>query len=261
MLSVSGRQFRRRLAVWALASAVAAIGLLPSTSRSGAALGPLDQALTGNPDCSSGNFRTSVSSHDPLEQEFVPSASHLERVQLCLAATPGTQATLNVREGTADDPGTILATKTVTTAVSGVQWVLVNLPAPLATTPGANLVLEIPESSHFQWRGTCAAVYGTCTSVDPDLYPAGEPNWGQYIGDFAFRTYASPFPGDGNGDGQVSMVDAMLTAQCVAGLIDCGTISQTAADVNCSGAPTMVDAMLIAQHVAGLISEFPVCGP
>ena len=66
--------------------------------------------------------------------------------------------------------------------------------------------------------------------------------------------------GDGNGDEQVSMVDAMLIAQCVAGLIDCGTINQTAADVNCSGSVSMVDAMLVAQKVAGLISDFPVCG-
>jgi len=66
--------------------------------------------------------------------------------------------------------------------------------------------------------------------------------------------------GDGSRDGQVSMVDAMLTAQCVVGLIDCGTINQTAADVNCSGSVSMVDAMLVAQKVAGLISDFPVCG-
>jgi hypothetical protein len=57
------------------------------------------------------------------------------------------------------------------------------------------------------------------------------------------------------------MVDAMLTAQCVVGLVDCGTINQTAADVNCSGSASMVDAMLVAQKVAGLISEFPACGP
>jgi len=67
--------------------------------------------------------------------------------------------------------------------------------------------------------------------------------------------------GDGSRDGRVSMVDAMLTAQCVVGLVDCGTINQTAADVNCSGSASMVDAMLVAQKVAGLISEFPACGP
>jgi hypothetical protein len=63
--------------------------------------------------------------------------------------------------------------------------------------------------------------------------------------------------GDANSDGKVSMVDAMLIAQCVVGLIDCGSIDRTMADVNCSGSVTMVDAMLVAQKVVGLIDEFP----
>jgi len=67
--------------------------------------------------------------------------------------------------------------------------------------------------------------------------------------------------GDANNDGNVSMVDAMLIAQYVAGLIGPGALDLTVADANCSGAPTMVDAMLIAQKVAGLITEFPACGP
>jgi hypothetical protein len=48
----------------------------------------------------------------------------------------------------------------------------------------------------------------------------------------------------------------MLIAQCIAGLIDCDSINQEMGDVNCSGSATMVDAMLIAQKVAGLIDEF-----
>jgi titin len=64
--------------------------------------------------------------------------------------------------------------------------------------------------------------------------------------------------GDVNGSSSVTMVDAMLIAQCVVGLIDCGTIDLEAADVNCSGPPpTMVDAMLVAQKVVGLIAQFP----
>jgi len=63
--------------------------------------------------------------------------------------------------------------------------------------------------------------------------------------------------GDASEDGQVSMVDAMLIAQCVAGLIDCNNIDQVGSDVNCAGGLSMVDAMLIAQKVAGLITSFP----
>ena len=55
------------------------------------------------------------------------------------------------------------------------------------------------------------------------------------------------------------MVDAMLVAQCVVGLIDCEDIDQWAADVNCSGTVTMVDAMLIAQKVVGIIGELNCC--
>jgi hypothetical protein len=62
--------------------------------------------------------------------------------------------------------------------------------------------------------------------------------------------------GDASGDGRTTMVDAMLIAQCIAGLIDCDSINQEMGDVNCSGSATMVDAMLIAQKVAGLIDEF-----
>jgi len=65
--------------------------------------------------------------------------------------------------------------------------------------------------------------------------------------------------GDANGDGHASMVDAMLIAQCVVGLIDCGEINEEMADVNCDGRASMVDAMLIAQKVVGLIDVFP-CG-
>jgi hypothetical protein len=63
-------------------------------------------------------------------------------------------------------------------------------------------------------------------------------------------------PGDASGDGYVGMVDAMLIAQCVVGLIDCGSIDQAVADVNCSGSVSMVDAMLVAQKVVGRIDGF-----
>jgi len=65
--------------------------------------------------------------------------------------------------------------------------------------------------------------------------------------------------GDVSRDGNVSMVDAMLISQCVAGLIDCGDIDETAADVNCRDGATMTDAMLVAQYIAGLLDAFP-CG-
>ncbi len=73
----------------------------------------------------------------------------------------------------------------------------------------------------------------------------------------ATRTPGGVVPGDANGDGRTSMLDAMAIAQCLAGLVDCGLVDETAANVNCSGGVTMTDAMLVAQHVAGLIDGFP----
>ena len=67
--------------------------------------------------------------------------------------------------------------------------------------------------------------------------------------------------GDANGDGETSMVDAMMIAQVVVGLRPPEDIDQRMADVNCSGGVSMVDAMLVAQYVVGLIDEFPCSSP
>ena len=65
--------------------------------------------------------------------------------------------------------------------------------------------------------------------------------------------------GDVNGDGRASMVDAMLIAQCVVGLIECSTLDQWAGDVNCDGKLGMVDAMHVAQTVVGLVPGLNCC--
>jgi len=93
-----------------------------------------------------------------------------------------------------------------------------------------------------------------------DLVPGSQARAGQYDDDGDATSVAftvEPYLGDANGDGKTSMVDAMLAAQCVVGLIDCNSIDQEMADVNCSGGVSMVDAMLIAQKVVGLIADFP----
>jgi C1A family cysteine protease len=63
--------------------------------------------------------------------------------------------------------------------------------------------------------------------------------------------------GDGNSDGHVSMIDAMVAAQFAIGLVDGSGIDEAAADVNCSGTVTTVDAMFIAQYALGLVRSFP----
>ncbi len=59
----------------------------------------------------------------------------------------------------------------------------------------------------------------------------------------------APVKGDANGDSSLTIADALLVAQCVAGLA--GPCS-TEADVDSDGQTTIADALLIAQFVAGL---------
>jgi arabinoxylan arabinofuranohydrolase len=62
--------------------------------------------------------------------------------------------------------------------------------------------------------------------------------------------------GDVNGDNDVNIVDALLTAQYYVGLNPSG-FNSGRADVNCSGSIDIVDALLIAQYYVGLITSFP----
>jgi hypothetical protein len=62
-------------------------------------------------------------------------------------------------------------------------------------------------------------------------------------------------PGDVNSDGEVDIVDALLTAQFYVGLNPSG-FNEAAADADCNGNIDIVDALLIAQYYVGLISGF-----
>jgi hypothetical protein len=62
-------------------------------------------------------------------------------------------------------------------------------------------------------------------------------------------------PGDVNQDEDISIVDALLTAQYYVGL-DPLDFNPDAADTNCDGSINIVDALLIAQYYVGLITEF-----
>ncbi len=150
--------------------------------------GSIDQKLTGDPACTTA-LRGTVSSGGPLLQEFVPSMPTLLGVDLCLSTSGGASVTLNIRDGTATAPGAILATVSGTTTALGDEYLHLNLPSSLAVTTGHMLVLEIPLSNDFAWVGTCAQIFGSCTSIDPDLYPSGQASY--FAGDFAFRTYGS----------------------------------------------------------------------
>ncbi len=176
--------------LWILAIALLTAAFLENSGNAVGTPAVLDQSLTGNPACNSTNFRATASSTGAIRQEFVPEASDLVVVALCLNVSPNTLINLNVRGGTVASPGSILATTSTTTGPStnGTQWISFSLPAPLTTTPGTKLVLELPSSETVAWRGTCAELVGNCVSVDSDLYPSGVSSVA-YVGDFAFQTY------------------------------------------------------------------------
>ncbi|MBN1698260.1 MAG: endo-1,4-beta-xylanase [Spirochaetales bacterium] len=74
----------------------------------------------------------------------------------------------------------------------------------------------------------------------------------------AVNNTSTPVPGtlgDVNGDGSVSIVDALLTAQYYVGLSPSGFITANA-DVNRDGSITIADALRIAQYYVGIISGF-----
>jgi hypothetical protein len=70
---------------------------------------------------------------------------------------------------------------------------------------------------------------------------------------------ATLLPGDVNGDRQVTIADAELTAQAAVGLPVANFISANA-KVDGKSMVNIYDAFLIAEHVSGLISKFPVQG-
>lgn len=62
--------------------------------------------------------------------------------------------------------------------------------------------------------------------------------------------------GDVNGDGKVTITDALFVAQYSAGLRTLTSTQLEAADVNCDGKVTITDALFIAQYTAGLRTTF-----
>jgi hypothetical protein len=105
-----------------------------------------------------------------------------------------------------------------------------------------------------------------------DQYGGGDQDFNDCNVEVTIQEFPTPTPtptttptasgpcGDVNSSGGTTMVDAMLIAQCVAGLTDCVSLDPWAADVNCSLGESMVDAMLIAQKVAGLVPALGCCG-
>lgn len=63
--------------------------------------------------------------------------------------------------------------------------------------------------------------------------------------------------GDLNGDGKITVQDAILLLRSIVGLTKLTPAEKTAADVDGSGAVNVADAVLILRYIVGLISSFP----
>jgi hypothetical protein len=179
-------------------AAIAALCLLAGGVGRADAHGTPDQFLQLGPGCLSTVLKASAPTTGALRQEFVPAASSLSGVDVCLTIVSTAPVNLSIRSGTAASPGAVLASASTPANPTPNAWVHLELASPLAVTPGTPLVIEINGFPAFQWRGTCGQIGGACTSVDPDLYPAGVSNAAPVIGDFGFITYA---PADADGDG------------------------------------------------------------
>ena len=76
-------------------------------------------------------------------------------------------------------------------------------------------------------------------------------NDGDAVVDMGADEYTSSTKGDVNGDGQINIVDALLTARYAVGL-PVSNFNTDAADVNCDGDINIVDALFIARKAVGL---------
>jgi len=74
------------------------------------------------------------------------------------------------------------------------------------------------------------------------------------VGRGASVTVTASTPGDTNGDGSVTIVDALMIAQYYVGL-PVTNFNQAAADTNCDGSITIVDALRVAQYYVGLLTS------
>jgi hypothetical protein len=181
-----------RLSLPAAILAVAGVVYLALTGiRAGNASGSLDQTLTGNPDCSFQNFQGSVSSSQPIRQEFVAGRLAITGLDLCLNAEFGTLFSFAIRDGTIEAPRNARINGGATTA-GPYEWTHLDF-GSVTVLPGEAFLIELGDTSQFAWVATCPAAVGSCNHVDADLYPPGEssdnPNR-----DFVFRTYGSDGP-------------------------------------------------------------------
>lgn len=134
-------------------------------------------------------------------QSFVPTEPGLASIDLCIAnlvGILGTDFTVKIYAGETNltTPGTPIAAVPADAGDGFLdsRWVHIDMPAELATTPGATYVIGLAPATgalstlSFQWRSTCAdSLLTSCQGV-ADRYPSGRPNDLPANADYGFRT-------------------------------------------------------------------------
>ncbi len=100
------------------------------------------------------------------------------------------------------------------------------------------------------WESLCTSV--SCDASHLDLCTDSDSCSlaGGYWCSDECRSTPCPMKGDISGDNRINIIDALLTAQCAAGIRD--NCDPAIIDVNCDGYVTIIDALLIARKGAGL---------
>jgi len=222
-------EFARKLALAGPVAALALlVGALTVSDATATPPGTLDQHLTGDPGCGTGDLHGSVGTIGTLRQEFVPTMPVLEAVDVCVHVfnNEDTWVDIIVRTGERDTQGALIAADSREAPVFNEGWVRAEFD-PVAVTPGEKLVIEV--SGYFGWRATCPQAGGSCPAPDGDLYPPGVSDYEN--ADFLFRTFGSAGSAPGPGP---------LPSRFYWG------------DVDCTGYPTINDVIFLLALAASM---------
>ena len=130
--------------------------------------------------------------------------------------------------------------------------IYIRLDSPAGTQIGT---LTGPDTGNAQTYTTVTCPVTSATGVH-DLYLCFDAwlnlNWFKFVASMS----PTPTPAGIKGDGTITIVDALMTAQYVVDLTPAGFITANA-DVNCDSSITIVDALMMAQYYVGLIARFP----
>jgi len=197
---------------------------------------------------------------------------------LCIALIVSGLLPLSILALTATPPPTPSRTPTPTSCLCPVTisvTVLDSVGAPITGAPIAGADVYFYESGEHYITDTAGTCSIKTTAYDPSCgyadfylfatangYQKGSKFFGSACNSigltfFLVKDPVSGLAGDVNGSGVTDIVDALMVARYVTGLVDTG-FNSALADVNSDGKITIVDALIISQFHVGLITQLPI---